>query len=338
MILVWYILAFLLSLFITGLLCKHAPGIIRPDIPNERSSHTRPTPRGGGLALILSFYLAGFCMAMSGAMPYSLYFTVCVPGALVAIIGFADDVWKVSPLLRLLIHTLAATLFIVLAGNNTLEFSWFRESGIAAPMGFLLGVLGLVWCINLNNFMDGIDGIASVETISVMGGAALILWLGGGDSSVVIMLLLIATAVAGFLKWNWPPARIFMGDGGSGFLGFLTGALAFLSSTTGGIDVWSWLILYGVFFVDATYTLVRRIAGGEKFYQAHRSHTYQIMSRRLGSHKQVTLGVLVINIIWLFPLALASVKYSNLSVYFLAGAYLPLLVLALAAGAGTTSE
>ncbi len=337
MAVIWYTFAFLLSLAITRLLCSHVHKILKLDMPTQRSSHVRPTPRGGGLAIILSFYLAGYGMAVTGIIPFSLYYIVGAPALLVAVIGFADDAWTVRPLLRLFVHCAAAALFLYFFANR-MGYSWPALNSPAVLGGYLVAVLGLAWCINLNNFMDGIDGIAAVEAICVAGGAALVLWLGGGDKHFVNLLLLLAAAVPGFLVYNWTPAKIFMGDACSGFLGFLIGVLALVTSADGAMNVWSWLILYGVFVVDATYTLVRRIAGGARFYEAHRSHAYQILARKLRSHEKVTLAVLIINMGWLFPLALTASTYSNLSVYCLAGAYLPLLFTAWSAGAGTARE
>jgi Fuc2NAc and GlcNAc transferase len=172
-------------------------------------------------------------------------------------------------------------------------------------LGYAIGLLYLVWMINLTNFMDGIDGIAGIETITVCLSGAFLSGVVAPGHRVWIAPLVLASATLGFLVWNWPPARIFLGDAGSGFLGLM---LAALSLQAGWVDsrlFWSWVILLGVFVVDATVTLIRRMAQGERFYEAHRSHAYQHAAvHGGGAHLPVTVAVGVINICWLLPVAL----------------------------------
>ena len=122
------------------------------------------------------------------------------------------------------------------------------------------------------------------------------------------LIPVLAASVAGFLVWNWPPARIFMGDAGSGFLGLCLGAVGWASVVTGRVTIWVWLILLGVFIVDATVTLLRRLLRGAQVAHAHRSHAYQRLSRKYGSHLRVTMGVLCINLFWLGPCAAIAVS------------------------------
>ena len=180
--------------------------------------------------------------------------------------------------------------------------------------------------------MDGIDGIAGVEAICVAGGGALIIRLNNGDAAQSFWLMTLAAATLGFLFWNWPPAKIFMGDACSGFLGFILGIFALVTSATAGINLWSWLILLGIFLTDATITLIRRILRKEKFYKAHRSHGYQILSRRFNSHLKVTLYCLFINIFWLFPLASLASFHSEWGAVCALIAFSPLVTLAFIIG------
>lgn len=337
MVLVWGISAFAVSILLTGLLRAGAQQIIPLDIPNERSSHSAPTPRGGGLSIVLTFLVGSYCLMVSDLVPSMSFYLLFIPGSLIAFIGLVDDVWTVNPLARLFFHFSAAILFIYYIDSMPV-LPWFSERIVVGSWGYLLAALGLVWCINLNNFMDGIDGLASIEAICVTGGAAFIIWLTKGETAFVDLLLLLAAATAGFLIWNWPPAKIFMGDAGSGFLGFIIGSFALMTSTAGGINLWSWIILYGVFVVDATVALTRRVLRGERFYQAHRSHAYQIMARKLKSHKKVTVGVLGINMLWLFPLSVISSMFPDYSLYCFAVAYFPLLLTVIKLGSGTTNQ
>ena len=208
-------------------------------------------------------------------------------------------------------------------------------------LGHLLAVVYLVWLLNLYNFMDGIDGIASVEAVCVcMGGALLYALLGFASSAqpaVWIMPMLLAAAVVGFLIWNFPPAKIFMGDAGSGFLGILMGIFSLQAAVIEPAFFWSWLILLGVFIVDATLTLIRRLLLGAKIYQAHRSHAYQHAALKVGRHLPVTVAVVLINICWLLPLALLVGLGQLDGGLGLVVAYLPLALLALHYHAGVES-
>jgi Fuc2NAc and GlcNAc transferase len=160
----------------------------------------------------------------------------------------------------------------------------------------VVSVVAIAWCCNLYNFMDGIDGIAGSEGVIVGLTGGWLLWRAGA-ADLALVSFLIGAASAGFLVWNWPPARLFMGDVGSGLLGFLFGALAVASVERGAVPLVSWLLLLGVFVFDATATLLRRMIAGERWYAAHRSHAYQRAVQSGLSHRTVTLTTVVINIV-----------------------------------------
>jgi Fuc2NAc and GlcNAc transferase len=331
---IWWLLPAVVgvSLFLTGALRRYALARSLIDIPNARSSHSVPTPRGGGVAIVISFLLVLPLMAGGGFIAWPLTWALLGSGAGIAVLGFLDDHGHIAARWRLLGHFAAAiwALFwlsglppVVMFGF-TVDLGWF---------GHALAAVYLVWLLNLYNFMDGIDGIASVEAICVcIGGALLYAILGFAGSAQLPVLL--AAAVAGFLFWNFPPARIFMGDAGSGFLGITLGVLSLQAAWVAPQLLWSWLILLGVFIVDATFTLLRRLLRGDKVYEAHRSHAYQFASRRLGRHLPVTLAVAALNLLWLLPIAL-WVGWSGLDgLVGLAIAYAPLIGLALKYKAG----
>jgi Fuc2NAc and GlcNAc transferase len=181
--------------------------------------------------------------------------------------------------------------------------------------------------------MDGIDGIASVEAVCVCIGAAVIYAL-SGFVDLIWLPLLLAAAVLGFLVWNFPPAKIFMGDAGSGFLGIILGLLSLQAASISSQLLWAWLILLGVFIVDATVTLIRRLVRGDKVYEAHRSHAYQFASRKYGKHLAVTSAVGVINLFWLLPVAICVTQFGLDGAIGVIVAYIPLAVLALKFNAG----
>lgn len=326
-------LIIVLSLVTTALLRRYALARSIIDIPNARSSHTLPTPRGGGVAIVVAFLLAQLLLTWDGLLDGASLAALFGSGLLVAIIGFMDDHGHIAARWRLLGHFCAAIWALVWLGGlppmqvfgTTLSLGW---------LGHVLAAFYLVWMLNLYNFMDGIDGIASVEAITVCLGACLLYWL-ADVSSLLWAPLLLAVAVAGFLYWNFPPARIFMGDAGSGFLGITLGVLSLLAAWQSSQLLWAWLILLGVFVVDATFTLVRRLLRGEKVYEAHRSHAYQFASRRYGRHLPVTLAVLAINLLWLLPIACYVVWSEGDGLLGLMVAYAPLCVLAGYYRAGT---
>jgi Fuc2NAc and GlcNAc transferase len=321
-----------LALALTGVLRRYALARSIIDIPNARSSHTVPTPRGGGVAIVASFLLALPLAAVSGLASWPVVVALLGTGAGIALLGFLDDHGHIAARWRLLGHFVGAIWALFWLGGLP-PLSLFGMSFDLGWLGHALAALYLVWLLNLYNFMDGIDGIASLEAICVCIGGALLFVL-SGQAGEATLPLLMAAAVAGFLFWNFPPARIFMGDAGSGFLGVSLGILSLQAAWVAPQLLWSWLILLGVFVVDATFTLLRRLLRGDKVYEAHRSHAYQYASRRFGRHLPVTLAVGAINLLWLLPIALwvgAGGLDGGLGV---ALAYTPLLALAVRFRAG----
>ncbi|NWD23833.1 glycosyltransferase family 4 protein [Pseudomonas yamanorum] len=333
MIDLWLIpLAALVSFALTAGLRRYALARSIIDIPNARSSHSVPTPRGGGVAIVLAFLLALPLLGWSHTVPYSSLVAIGGAGGIIAVIGFMDDHGHIAARWRLLGHFSAAAWALFWMDGLPL-ISLFGFGVNLGWIGSILAAVYLVWMLNLYNFMDGIDGIASVEAISVCLGACLLYWLSGVDGLLWLPLLL-AMAVAGFLVWNFPPAKIFMGDAGSGFLGIALGVMSIQAAWVSSQLLWAWLILLGVFIVDATFTLVRRLVRGDKVYEAHRSHAYQFASRSFGNHLSVTLGVAVINLLWLLPIALCVILLEVDGTWGLILAYAPLVALAVKYHAG----
>lgn len=334
MLLVWVLaLVFLLAFLLTYLLKCYALRHSIIDVPNARSSHSVPTPRGGGVAIVLSFLIAITLLSVTNVLAWDFSVALLGAGAGVAILGFLDDHGHIAARWRLLGHFSSALWALLWLGGLpeieiaglTVRFGWG---------GYILAVFYLVWMLNLYNFMDGIDGIASVEAIFACLGACLLYWVAGFDN-LIISPLLLAGAVTGFLYWNFPPAKIFMGDAGSGFLGVVLGILSLQAAWAASNLLWAWLILLAVFIVDATFTLFRRLLRGEKVYEAHRSHAYQFASRSLGSHLPVTLIVAGINLFWLLPIAICVVIMGLDGFLALILAYAPLVALAIRFKAGS---
>lgn len=324
--------AWLASWVLTAWMRRYALASSLLDLPNDRSSHTVPTPRGGGVAFVACFLALSAPLWQRGLIGTALFAALAGGGTLVAVLGFVDDRRPLPARVRFAGHVVSAAWVLWWLG----PLPPLPVFGLDVPMGWLAAPLAagyMVWSVNLFNFMDGIDGIAAVELITVMVGGALAWALAGGGTEWSAAVLL-AACVAGFLMLNFPPARIFMGDAGSGFLGLLIGALTLWCASSLPMLFWSWLILYGCFMVDATTTLIRRVRRGEVFHQAHRSHAYQYASRRHGSHKVVTVAFGLINLFWLLPWAIAVALGRVDGALATVVAYAPLVALAFRYKAG----
>jgi Fuc2NAc and GlcNAc transferase len=328
--------ALALGALLTGLVRRvaMARGIL--DTPNARSSHTRVTPRGGGLAIVI-VVVAGllYCLAR-GLIDWRLASALVGGGISVAWIGFVDDRSSVSAGKRLLVHAVAAVwAVLVLGGLPALQLGdQAVELGLA---GDTFTVVAIVWIINLFNFMDGTDGIAGAEAVTVTGLGGLLAAFSGGTAAGCAALVVCA-ASAGFLMWNWPPARIFMGDVGSGFLGFAIAVLALAAARDLPAAPWVWLILGGVFVVDATVTIIRRLMRRVRVSEAHREHAYQRLSRRWKSHGAVLALVMGLNLVWLAPCAWFAARRPDLSALAAGAALLPIVIATVLIGAGKPEE
>ncbi|WP_028694648.1 MraY family glycosyltransferase [Pseudomonas cremoricolorata] len=331
----WWLLPVVvaLSCLLTGLLRRYALHKQIIDVPNARSSHVVPTPRGGGLSIVLTFLACLPVLGVLAVVDSAVLLGIGGSGALIAVIGFMDDHGHIAARWRLLGHFAAALWLLLWLGGlppllvvgYELDLHW---------IGAVLTAFYCVWMLNLYNFMDGIDGLASIEAITVCLSMALLAGL-TGLSSLLVLPLILAAAAAGFLFWNFPPAKIFMGDAGSGFLGIVLAGLSLQAAWQSSALFWCWLIMLGVFVVDATLTLMRRLLRGDKVYEAHRSHAYQFASRHYARHLPVTLAVGALNLFWLLPIALCVALLGLDGALGVLIAYVPLVLLAARWGAGT---
>lgn len=326
--LIFFVLAFGFTYFMRTYALKK--NII--DNPNERSSHSTPTPRGGGVAIVCSYLLALAMLIYSQQLTLHIGIILMVAGFVIALLGFLDDHGHINSMLRLAIHFFVA-IGVVISLGGFAEVTIFN----GMQLGFIaniIAVLFLVWLLNLYNFMDGINGIASIEAIMTTVSMAILYFILNTSLNSELLWLLSA-CVLGFLLWNFPKAKIFMGDACSGFLGLILGILALIALKENLALFCAWIICLGIFVVDATYTLIKRVLSGYKMYDAHRSHSYQILSRKWGSHTPVTLAIAAINLLWLFPIAYITTTqqwaYPEFAVLI---AYLPLIFLAIKLKAG----
>lgn len=300
-------LALLLSATLTGLVRLYALHKAILDIPNERSSHQIPTPRGGGIAIALTFILSLLWLNYQHLIATNLMWAIIGGGSAVGIISYCDDIRSIKIRWRILVHFLAAVWALYwIGGCSTLEFG---AGKIDLNLGgTFLTIVGIVWCINLYNFMDGIDGLAGSEGmfIGLVSGAALCL---AGAFPLALTIWLLTAAIAGFTLWNWPPAKIFLGDVGSSFLGYTFAVIALYTINNNFLPFSFWWIIAGIFICDATFTLLSRMYQRKRWYSAHREHAFQHIMTFGANHKQVTLSIIVLNCCVLLPAACATLYW-----------------------------
>ena len=322
---------FFLTVLLTGVIAKVAARLSLIDYPVARSAHLIPKPSGGGIVIIGAFlfctYFYYFYGHISDHTFYALLGTIPI-----AAVGLFDDLSRASLRLRLLIQFLGAFWVIFwFEGVTSIDFSLFE---IANPWVLMfLGVVSVVWLLNLYNFMDGIDAIAATELLFVNAMSS-IFAIQAGDMALALLSASLFAASAGFLVWNWPPAKLFMGDVGSSSIGFILGVLALASMHNGTLTAWTWLILLGVFVADSGVTLIVRFVNKEKWHEGHSCHAYQNAARRWGSHEKVVIWMLLINLIWLAPLSWLSLLYPKNGFYISFVALTPLVYLCLKHRAG----
>lgn len=298
--------------------------------PVARSSHVRPTPTGGGIGIVAGTLLCGLLMPGGNGQTLSLLLL----GAIMAAIGLFDDWRPLAARVRLPLQAMIVFLAIWIA-DGTVAIAGNAGAVFQLAAGLLL-LLGGLWWVNLFNFMDGIDGIAGQQAVMMMVSAMVIAAIGTPeaiDSWAWWLMAATAISTTAFLLFNFPPARIFMGDAGSTFLGFVIVAMAMTSLHAGWLTLPQWLILSALFASDATVTLIIRYLRGENIAEAHRSHAYQRLARRFGGARPVTLSAFGLNLFVILPLALLAndTGFGWLAVFLV---YLAAAGLALLAGAG----
>jgi Fuc2NAc and GlcNAc transferase len=325
------------SAVITRQLITNSHRFSKMDIPNERSSHITPTPRGGGIAFVATSLIGFLLLLLNNALNKTDLFALCCAGLIVAIAGHLDDRQKISgATVRLVLHAISAIILIV-GVDTPAQISFFERTVNTGTIGSILGFLYLVWLLNLFNFMDGTDGIASSEAVFVCLAGAILNNHVLSDINFSSAAVILAASTFGFLVFNWSPAKIFMGDVGSGFLGIVIGGLSLIAAKQDPELLWVWIILLAVFVSDATITLIRRLLRKQKPHVAHRSHAYQHLAIRLNSHAKVALLVLAVNLVWLLPIAFLVADKQLDGATGVIIAYVPLFVAALALGAGKES-
>lgn len=259
------------------------------DLPNERSSHSVPTPRMGGVPIVAAALVAFGCWIHWAAGDWSIHKWLSCSvlfAAAMAILGFCDDLYSLSAFFRFLVQFVFASILLWVA-SGLLPAIAVDGWTIPRVVWVIVGATWIVWMLNLYNFMDGIDGLAGGEA-AVASCFFFLVFAYYGDVGWAVTNLFIAAASMGFLVHNWPPARVFMGDSGSAFLGAFYGMQSVVAALSTPVPFPVLVLPFANFILDATCTLFRRILGGEKWYQAHRSHVYQRMTDLGMTHGKVT--------------------------------------------------
>ncbi len=287
------IFLFLLSLQGTRFYIRYAEAHRILDIPNRRSSHETPTPRGGGIVFVALFLAVSALFLVLFPERRDTWLAILGGGSAVALVGWIDDRSGLGAGTRLLVHFGAVAWALYWLGGFP---SLYLGSGYLLHLGYWgipLALVGGVWLVNLYNFMDGIDGLAAGEAVFVCVAAGILGWR-NEDLFLAASLFVLATLVSGFLVLNWSPAKVFMGDVGSGFLGYAFAVFAFSGEKTGSVPALVFGLLLSVFVVDSTMTLFRRISHRERLSEAHRSHVFQLAVKRGFSHQQVSGTFLIL--------------------------------------------
>jgi Fuc2NAc and GlcNAc transferase len=283
----FYIIFFSLSFILTYLIKEYAIKKSLIAHVNERSSHTTPTPHGGGIAIAITWFIGLIYLYFTKQIDQTLFYALIV-GVIVSMVSFFDDLFELSAKLRLIVQSLVSLFGLyALGGLDSIDFGLFSMDNQVFTNIFAFFMI--IWFINLYNFLDGIDGYAGSEALFLaLAGFALF----GGNH-----FLVLAVAVLGFLIWNWHKAKIFMGDVGSTLLGYNIAVFTIYYANEESTNFWIWIILFGVFWFDATLTLYRRKKNGEKLSQAHKKHAYQRLTQSGWSHSKVVIVSIFINIL-----------------------------------------
>ncbi|MBV5277931.1 MAG: glycosyltransferase family 4 protein [Campylobacteraceae bacterium] len=281
-----YLFLFVFSLGLTYVIKQIAIKKSLLSIPNERSSHLTPTPHGGGIAIAMTWFFGLLYLFTCKEIDTQLFSALMV-GVVLSLVSFLDDLYELSPQKRLLTQAFVSIVGLYLLGGFTkIDIGFFVIENQIVTNG--LAFLGIMWFINLYNFLDGIDGYAGSEAV-FLGVAGWMLF--GGNYFLVLVV-----CVLGFLVWNWHKAKIFMGDVGSTLLGYNVAIFA-LYTQNNGTSILVWLILFGLFWFDATLTLFRRYKNGEKLSLAHKKHAYQRLTQSGWSHEKVVVYSIFLNML-----------------------------------------
>ncbi len=288
------------------------------DKPSDRKVHASATPRGGGLAVVIIWYIGITLLYYLGEIDNELYYAL-MAGFVLAVVSLIDDIFEVRPLYRLLVQFLVVIGAFYLLGGIRKPITFGIDVLSTPVITYPLAIVGMVWFINLFNFMDGADGIASIQAIIV---ALTLHWFTGN-----LELLILAASVLGFLYWNWPKAKIFMGDVGSTQFGFILVVLGLHYHNTLNFSIFNWIMLTSPFWFDATLTLYRRWRNGENLSTTHNKFVFKRYVLAGHSHEQLDFVLILINIVIILLISLyREWDFLKIPIYILTLIFLYMLV------------
>ncbi len=325
-LLLFFVIAVGLAAAITGLVRRYSIKNQVIDVPNERSSHSEATPRGGGLSIVIVSLASMLLVFIFDWLAFNEFIALIVGLLAIAIVGWLDDHGDIRFYWRFVFYSVAAIWTIYWIGP--LDSITVGSLIITLPgvIGIVITWLGIVWLTNLYNFMDGTDGIASMQAVLAAFFGFVLLLLQGNEAYAVICLGVVC-ASTGFLIWNWPPAKIFMGDIGSCVLGFFFATISVITDKSGTMLVSLWCMLLAIFICDATFTLIKRICVGEKWYQAHKGHAYQLLVQMGMNHKMLLLNFILVNLVVIWPATFMAWWYPDAAVFYAFGVVMIMFLL-----------
>lgn len=304
------------------------------DIPSDRSQHAVPMPRGAGICFYIGVTATLALLYFMQQLSLTFTLPIFLGGSLIMVLGYWDDLKSLPASVRLPVQFLVSLFVVALLTNgfaNDIEISFLPSWPLLTS---LFCILYVVWFINLYNFMDGSDGLATL--VGIVGAGIISLasfYLNNLDVAVVYAVL--AFALLAFLTLNWHPAVVFMGDSGAYFLGFIFGAFALLTKLQYDSSLYLHLIVFGMFVVDATWTLIVRVSRRQRASQPHKQHAFQKMMAAGWTHPQVAVFYAAVMVLWLLPMTILTLAYPMHSFRFLVIAYLPIYFFVIWSRAGT---
>lgn len=287
--------------------------------PNFRTLHEVPLPKGGGIVFSTVFVMGVCFLYWKNYLDLNLFLIFGIGSLAALLFGFIDDLIHISAKKKIIFQLLIScwALFWLNGGP------FFYYDLLSYWLSFSLSSCFLVCSINALNFMDGIDGMASSGSIMSALILSIVIMFTNDYSVLLVLFMLLSSSLLAFIIFNWPPASIFMGDTGSVFLGYLFGVLMLISIMRAEISLWTWIVVFGYFISDTTFTFIVRLMIVKKWYGAHRSHAYQNLARIRNSHLHVTSAVIVFYLIWLLPLAFLTIIKPEIAFLWAVLAVLP---------------
>ena len=317
------LIAFVLSFLGVYFLKKSALRLKIVAIPNERSLHNKVTPRGGGIIIAIVFLAFLLVFYITRQIMVAEFLVLFGGGLIMAVTGFLDDILELKASIRFIIQFFAVGWGLYWIGGIP-STVFFERLPVLYAIANAVAVVALVWFINSFNFIDGIDGLAtSGATFFSLSIGGYFLW--QGIEPYGSLLIVLAASSLAFLCFNWPPAKMFLGDAGSNFFGYLFGAMVLITVKNGNLSIWTWLIILAYLITDTTTTTFLRLCLVKGWYHTHRSHAYQNLARVLDNHKFVTCLITGINVFYLLPLAYLSIQYQQYAWLAFAASVIPIL-------------